>query len=326
MSVTSAPRARMAVNASWPGRVDEGDPAAVLLDLVGADLLGDPAGLAGGDGGLADGVEQRGLAVVDVAEHGDHRRSRHQRRRVGARLVEEWVAPPDRGRGGSGRSLLALGLEPEVIGGQRGGVEVDRLVEGGHDAVAHQVLDELRSGDRQAFGELLDRHRGRQRELLHRGDGWTSCLSASRAGAQFLVVDDIFPDPQGTRQCPPAPCLRQAVAAVRAEVGSPAGKLVASIKSNLSAASEGEPDQLGPAPHPPAADAAALGHVGAHPACSAATTSIRQPHSRATSRALSPPLPMARESWSGSAVTLAVRVASSRSTLRTVAGASALAM
>ena len=58
------------------GRVDEGDLLAVALDLVGADVLGDAAGLAGDHIGLADGVEQRRLAVVDVAHDGDHRRTR----------------------------------------------------------------------------------------------------------------------------------------------------------------------------------------------------------------------------------------------------------
>ena len=55
------------------GRVDEDDLAAVHFDLVGADVLGDAAGLAAGHVGLADGVEQRGLAVVHVAHDGDHR-------------------------------------------------------------------------------------------------------------------------------------------------------------------------------------------------------------------------------------------------------------
>ncbi len=58
------------------GCVDEGDLAAVLLDLVGADMLGDAAGFAGDHVGMADGVEQRGLAVVDVTHDGDDRRTR----------------------------------------------------------------------------------------------------------------------------------------------------------------------------------------------------------------------------------------------------------
>ena len=60
------------------GRVDEGDLVAVLLDLIGADMLGDAAGFAGDDIGVADRVEQRGLAVVDVAHDGDDRRTRSQ--------------------------------------------------------------------------------------------------------------------------------------------------------------------------------------------------------------------------------------------------------
>ena len=79
MSVTLAPRARMAVNASWPGVSMKVilSPASVV-DLIGADVLRDAAGLAGGDVGLADGVEQRRLAVVDVAHDGDDRRARRE--------------------------------------------------------------------------------------------------------------------------------------------------------------------------------------------------------------------------------------------------------
>ncbi len=45
--------------------------------LVGADVLRDAAGFACCHVGLADGVEQRGLAVIDVAHDGDHRRARN---------------------------------------------------------------------------------------------------------------------------------------------------------------------------------------------------------------------------------------------------------
>ena len=55
------------------GRVEEHDAAAILLDLAGADVLGDAAALAGGDGRGADGVEQAGLAVVDVPHDGHDR-------------------------------------------------------------------------------------------------------------------------------------------------------------------------------------------------------------------------------------------------------------
>ena len=59
----------------------------VRLDLVGADVLRDAAGLAAGDVRLADLVEQARLAVVDVTHDGDDRRPRRRepprpRRRV----------------------------------------------------------------------------------------------------------------------------------------------------------------------------------------------------------------------------------------------------
>ena len=78
MSVTLGAAGAHLVEGGVAGRVEEGDLAALELDLVGADVLGDAARLAGGDMGLADGVEQRGLAVVDVAEDADHRRPRHE--------------------------------------------------------------------------------------------------------------------------------------------------------------------------------------------------------------------------------------------------------
>jgi hypothetical protein len=47
------------------GRVEEGDLPVAVDDLVGADVLRDPAGLGLDDRGLADRVEQRRLAVVE---------------------------------------------------------------------------------------------------------------------------------------------------------------------------------------------------------------------------------------------------------------------
>ena len=41
------------------------------MDLVGADVLRDTTGFACGDFGLANGVEERGLAVIDVSHDGD---------------------------------------------------------------------------------------------------------------------------------------------------------------------------------------------------------------------------------------------------------------
>ena len=75
MSVASAPRARIWVNAAWPGVSRKVIVLPSLLDLVGADVLGDAARLTGDDVGVADLVEQRRLAVVDVAHDRDDRRA-----------------------------------------------------------------------------------------------------------------------------------------------------------------------------------------------------------------------------------------------------------
>ena len=57
-------------------RVDEGDLLAGRRHhLIGADMLGDASGFLAHHVGRADGVEQRGLAVIDVAHDGHHRRA-----------------------------------------------------------------------------------------------------------------------------------------------------------------------------------------------------------------------------------------------------------
>ena len=79
-SVMFAPRARMLVNAWWPGVSMNVTRfllavAAVDLDHPRGGVLRDAAGLAGGDVGAADLVQQARLAVVDVAEDRDDRRA-----------------------------------------------------------------------------------------------------------------------------------------------------------------------------------------------------------------------------------------------------------
>ena len=63
-------------------RVEEDDALAVVGDLARADVLGDPAALAGRDLGRPDRVEQAGLAVVDVTHDGHDRRARLEERRI----------------------------------------------------------------------------------------------------------------------------------------------------------------------------------------------------------------------------------------------------
>ena len=81
MSVTFAPRARMELNAAWPGVSRKVICASSWLrhgNRVSADVLGDAAGLASGDVRLADHVEQRRFAVINMTHDGHDRRARFE--------------------------------------------------------------------------------------------------------------------------------------------------------------------------------------------------------------------------------------------------------
>ena len=151
MSVTWAPRARMAVNASWPGVSRKVIGLVADVDLVGADVLGDAAGLAGDDVGLADRVEQRRLAVVDVAHDRDDRRALDE---VLVGVLELGLVVDVVGR------VDDLDLLVELVGEDLDRVVGQRLGERGHLAQLHQLLDDL--GDRHAevLGDVLDRRAG----------------------------------------------------------------------------------------------------------------------------------------------------------------------
>ena len=135
--------------------VEEGDPLPVRQrDVVGADVLRDPARLAGDDVGAPDEVEEGRLAVVDVAHDGHDRRPRHQLLRRVRHLLGPHV----------GRVLLlAHRLEPEFAGDQLDLVEIESLVDGHHQAeVLERERDDLRGRhleDGSEFGdgdELVD--------------------------------------------------------------------------------------------------------------------------------------------------------------------------
>jgi hypothetical protein len=144
------------------GRVEEGDRVAVVVDLVGADVLRDAARLARRDLCLPNGIQQRGLAVVDVPHDRDDGRALDQI------LVGVLV----------GRLLLLVGLrgadklDPLVEGA---GEHLDGLVgkglgEGCHLAQLHQLLDDLRRAQLERLGHLLHgragAHLGRRLLLL----------------------------------------------------------------------------------------------------------------------------------------------------------------
>ena len=130
-------------------RVNEGDPvAARQLHLIGADVLGDAAGFVPGDVGLAQRIEQRCLAVVDVSHHRYHRRPRFEL----VRFVD--LAPqPDLDIGGAHPPDVVAELHRQEFSG----VGVDRVIDGGHDPHPHQRLYDVSGTLRHAIGELLNR-------------------------------------------------------------------------------------------------------------------------------------------------------------------------
>ncbi len=122
-------------------RVDERDRLALPLDLVGADVLGDPTGLAGDHVGMADLVQQQGLAVVDVAHDGDDRRTGPQ-----VLLVLLLVVVVEELGQQFGLALLA-GVDEADLGAEFGGEQLDHVVGqrlgGGH----HLPLQEQEADD-----------------------------------------------------------------------------------------------------------------------------------------------------------------------------------
>ena len=134
------------------GRVEEHDALAGLLagaHQVGADVLRDAAGFAFGDAGLADRVEQRRLAVIDVAHDRDDRPARDQVLRIGGlvALGGDFLFEAAR---------FDLGAE---AGGERlRGFEIDRRVDGHHHAAIEQRLQRVLDADFEAIGEILHRH------------------------------------------------------------------------------------------------------------------------------------------------------------------------
>ena len=130
------------------GRVDEDDLAALHLHLVGADVLGDAAGFAARHIGLANGVEQRGLTVIDVAHDGDHGSAAYLILRVFGFLHRlhgfDFVA-----HGSGGSAEIA-----RDIGGQFG---VQRLVDGHENSAVHQFLHHHVGLHVELFAQLFDR-------------------------------------------------------------------------------------------------------------------------------------------------------------------------
>ena len=121
-------------------------------------MLGDAAGFAGRHFARADGVEQRGLAVVDVAHDGDHRRARLELRRIVGDVEQAFL---DVGFRNAAHAVA------HFLGDELGGVGVDRVVDLQHLPLLHQQADDVDRAFRHAVGEFLDGDRLGDGDFTH---------------------------------------------------------------------------------------------------------------------------------------------------------------
>ena len=125
------------------GRIQESNDASFLLNLVGADVLGNASRFTGSNIRLTHCIEQGGLSMIHMPENGHHGRTIYQ---LGCIFIRDQTAPQ--------RNLAGLffygffqhfGECLESIFGNhnRRGVKIHRLIDGCHHPVRHQLLNDL---------------------------------------------------------------------------------------------------------------------------------------------------------------------------------------
>src|SRR6266851_3600635 len=110
-------------------------------------MLGNAAGLAGNDIGMAQRIQKRGLAVIDVAHHGHHGRARLDIGRIVDDIEQAFL---DVRRGD------ALDGVTKLLGDQLRGIGIDHVGDLVHRALFHQQPDHVDRAFGHAVGEFLD--------------------------------------------------------------------------------------------------------------------------------------------------------------------------
>ena len=177
-------------------RVEERDRTVLVLHLVGTDVLGDATGLTVDDVGAADVVEQRGLAVVDVAHHGDHRRARLLHLVV-VGVVEQLLQFD---------LFLLTGLDQQDLGADFEREQLHLLVgerhgRGDHLAVVEQEAHDVGRGAVQLRSELLRRHAALDDDDAL-GDGGVGRRVGRELRLQVVLVATTTPTTGTTRRAP----------------------------------------------------------------------------------------------------------------------------
>ena len=131
-------------------RVEEGYIVAVVVDPVSTDVLGDSACLALGDLGIAYGVKQRGLAVVNVTHNDDDRASRLQcLLGILGDIHYSFLY-----RDNDGALYFAAHFGHDYLGG----IVVDGLIDRRHHTELHELLYDLGRSLFQRRGKLAHRY------------------------------------------------------------------------------------------------------------------------------------------------------------------------
>ena len=179
--------------------VDEGQPVAVPVDLVGTDVLGDPSRLGVGDVGAADLVQELRLAVVHVAHHRDHRRS--------GRGILRQVILVDLQQSQHLGLLLLPWVDEDDFGADFGGKQLDhvvsqRLGSRNHFALLHEEPDQVGGGPVQLRCDFL----GRAGPLHdHFPLGYRGVVGGVGSGVhrlEFLTAATTAPLPAATARSP----------------------------------------------------------------------------------------------------------------------------
>ena len=158
--------------------VDKSDFPARSGDLIGADMLGNTAFFPVGDAGIADGVKQACLAVIDMPHHGHDRTAKLELFLIIRRLL--FI----HGFFFDGNSL---DLIIEISRHQGSRIGVQHLIDGRHDPQSYEFLDDLACLDSHAPGQLSDRNAGLHSDFtLDRfGDRLFRLLPGRRSGLAF---------------------------------------------------------------------------------------------------------------------------------------------
>ena len=157
-------------------RIKEGDAlTARHTHLIGTDMLGDAAGFARHHIGLAQGVEERCLAVVNVTHDGNDRGTGLE---VGGIVGLTFKAHFHI------RLRHALDRVAHILREELGGVGVQHVVDLHHLALLHQQPDHIHRAFGHAVGQLLHRNRVRNGDFAMHLD----LLSGPRAGALLALL------------------------------------------------------------------------------------------------------------------------------------------